>query len=812
MTPARANGRGHGAERPRPGYPRPQRGDPASGTHGRSERAHGGGGRVRLGVAAMVIVAASVLGPLASPAVGGGQHRPDVGVGRVLVFSLPFISWENLDTYDAPNLERFLDHAAIAGLTTRADERVTKLADGYLTFGAGTRAAGDPSSDGDALGADERFGRDRAADVYFQRTGRSVSGGIVSLAMPRVVTVNDSLLYDAELGALAIALRDAGVRRSVVANADGRQPDSPPSPQTSVYRRQAALSLVDARGRLPAGRVDNGLLADDPVAPYGLRLDRDAVVEAFRRSWTDDRAVVVVEASDIVRADAYRAYASPVRKEVLTGQALHHSDRLFGRLLEQVDPKRDAVLVMGPAHSNNTITLTVLGLQAPGVEPGLLRSATTRRSGFVQLIDVAPTILALLDVERPTSMEGRPVEVGTDGGSAPERRELIVHADEAAQFRDLRVGEIQTAFVVFAAALVLATFLAFRRPRPPRWRDRLGTVALCVLGFVPATFLARLAPLHEWGFVPYWAAIVAIAVALGAVYHRVGRDRYLDGLLIALLVPVVLLLLDVLVGTPLEFNSALGYSPTVAGRFTGFSNPAYAIVAACSVIAASLLAHRIGGRRGAWTGITLLAVVIVVDGAPFWGSDVGGILSMVPAFGVTAVLLLGWRVRWGTVLWCVVGVVVALGAATALDMSRPPERRTHLGRLVERIDDRGIGDFIVVVQRKLADNLGSLGTSVWGFMLPIALVLALWLIYRAQDRLRAVVDAVPEIRAGAVGLAIVAVLGWALNDSGIAIPGIMIAIAIATLVWLLVRTDLDRPPPRDRPDPPIVKKRDRVRA
>jgi preprotein translocase subunit Sss1 len=259
--------------------------------------------------------------------------------------------------------------------------------------------------------------------------------------------------------------------------------------------------------------------------------------------------------------------------------------------------------------------------------------------------------------------------------------------------------------------------------------------------------------------------------------------------------PIALLLVDVLIGTPLQFNSALGYSPTVAGRFTGFSNPAYAIVAASSVIAAPLLAHRIGGRRGAWAGIALLGAVIVIDGAPFWGSDVGGILSMVPTFGVTAVLLLGLRVRWRTVGWCVLGLVVVLGAATALDMSRAPERRTHLGRLVERIDERGIGDFVVVVQRKLGDNLGSLRGSVWGFMLPIALILALWLVRRAPNRLEALVAAVPEVKIAGIGLAIVGLLGWVLNDSGIAIPGVMIAIAIAALVWLLVRTDPDRPPP-----------------
>ncbi len=330
-------------------------------------------------------------------------------------------------------------------------------------------------------------------------------------------------------------------------------------------------------------------------------------VDGFRRSWKD-RAVVLVEGSDIVRADAYRSYASAVHRNVLERQALHRTDALFGRLLEHVDLRRDAVIVVGPAHSTRAITLTVLGIQGPGVEPGLLRSATTRRSGFVQLIDVAPTILDLMHIDRPTSMEGRPVEVGADGGSAagspcadrPRRRGGSVPRSARRRGADGLRG-------VHRRARCSRPYLLFRKPRPVSWRDRLGTVALCVLGFAPATFIVRVFPVHEWGFVPVLGARSSSSPLRSVpLYRRIGRDRYLDGLLAALLVPIVLLLVDVLVGTPLQFNSALGYSPTVAGRFTGFSNPAYAIVAASSVIAAPLLAHRIGGRRGAWAGIALL--------------------------------------------------------------------------------------------------------------------------------------------------------------------------------------------------------------
>ena len=92
----------------------------------------------------------------------------------------------DLDEYEAPNIEQFLDEAAVAGLTTRSERRETKLADGYLTLSAGTRSVGDPSTDGDALGVDEPFGQDDAGEVFFTRTGRRVSEGIVSLALPRV--------------------------------------------------------------------------------------------------------------------------------------------------------------------------------------------------------------------------------------------------------------------------------------------------------------------------------------------------------------------------------------------------------------------------------------------------------------------------------------------------------------------------------------------------------------------------------------------------------------------------------------------------
>jgi hypothetical protein len=112
---------------------------------------------------------------------------------------------------------------------------------------------------------------------------------------------------------------------------------------------------------------------------------------------------------------------------------------MVGHLLAGVDSRRDAVVVVGPSHPANVDALTVAAVKAPGVKPGLLESGTTRRAGFASLVDVAPTILDVLGVSRPTSMEGRPLAFETSGGSAAHRRTTLIDANENGLFREPRM-------------------------------------------------------------------------------------------------------------------------------------------------------------------------------------------------------------------------------------------------------------------------------------------------------------------------------------------------------------------------------------
>lgn len=748
-------------------------------------------------VAAAAVVATGLIGASGTAAAG----ETDPKARRMLIISLPAISWQDVNNHELPNLNRFLDGAGIADLTNRSVRRDSRLGDGYITLGAGTRSLGitsATSSDGQAFEVGEPFGADTAGEVYERRTGRASGSGLVDLDIADIVERNKKELYDAEPGALGDALAGAGWARAVIANGDGLDVEDPPG---GFYRRQAVTALMGSDGRVPSGTVSPELLRPDPDAPFGVRYDNDAVLRAFRDVW-QDRSVVLVEASDTVREDAYRRFATPEQRGRLLARALRRTDQLVGALLQEVDRRQDAVMVVGPSPPLRESTLTVLGLQGPGVEPGLLRTGTTRRSGFVQLIDVAPTILDRVGLDEPDSMEGRAAEVGRGGGSAADRRALLEDADAAARFRDDRIPAVLMIFIVVQLALVVGALIWLARPDRRRVSTIVEVGALAGLGLIAAILLARVVPFHELGDVAYWGWIVAVSLGLALLYRLTRRRDAFLPLMTALGVIVGVLLFDVLVGTPLQFNNPLGYSPRVAGRFSGYGNLSYAALASSAVLLAGLIAHRIGGRRGALTALALLGVVFVVDGTPFWGADVGGVLSILPAYGVTAYLLLGLRVRLRTALLCGAAAVVALLAFGALDLTRPSDQRTHLGRLFETAGERGWSGVSTIILRKLDQNLSVFFGSQWLIVAVIVLGFLAYLVARHRERLVGIVRRVPEMRAAFIGFAILSVLGFALNDSGIAIPGMMLAVLNATIITLFVTLRSPAPPPADT-DPAV---------
>ena len=336
-------------------------------------------------------------------------------------------------------------------------------------------------------------------------------------------------------------------------------------------------------------------------------------------------------------------------------------------------------------------------------------------------------------------------------------------------------------------------------------------LALVILATPPVVFLAGLLEVRRGGPATYVLGIFSVAIVLAslaegfgaAVAARWPRTRALVAPLSLIALTWVVLVADVLTGARLQMNTVFGYSPIVAGRFAGYGNLAFALVAMTAVVVATggwavsrLLRGRADGRtrpgRAAVLAMVLfLAVTVVVDGAPAWGSDVGGVLATVPAFAVLVMVALDVRLDWRRALLIGAATVATISVFAAIDLARPEQDRTHLGRLVARVLDSeeaggGLGE---VLLRKINANISILTSSIWTWTIPFALGLLVYLSRRQSGFLRDLQDEVPGVRSMLAGGLLVAVLGFALNDSGVAVPAMMFAVLLPYLTYVLLRWD-----------------------
>jgi type I phosphodiesterase/nucleotide pyrophosphatase len=267
----------------------------------------------------------------------------------------------------------------------------------------------------------------------------------------------------------------------------------------------------------------------------------DALGAAIAELAASDAALVAVLVLDVDRA----GHAAGVGAEYRGAAAA--VDRTLRGALAQVDLDRDAVIVTadhghvargghgGPEREVSRVPLVLAGA---GVVPG----AVARDP---QLIDVAPTVAALLGIPAPGHAEGRALVelLALDAAAAARRaaaddaRSRAVAGAVAAAHADLARPD-PVSLAVALAGLVLAAVAA-------RWLARGGALAvpvpgLAAAGVAPAVLAAatvvatggRMSPsyvpsltaVEQLGAVAVAVAIAAQVIASGCVVRR-ARDR-----------------------------------------------------------------------------------------------------------------------------------------------------------------------------------------------------------------------------------------------------------------------------------------------
>ncbi len=735
--------------------------------------------RARIGLAVLVF-AAVLVGALWS----GGRWVPDsVALPRqpekVVVFGMAPLGFEDLGRGYTPTLDQLMQEGSVGAMSVRTVSRNPSLAEGYLSLGAGYRLAASDSA-GEAYGSSADLGTGTAAQVLFGLSGRPVRGSISVVGAASTLERNDGVANPVGPGALGDALRGAGLSGAVIGNGD--QPDLIRG-GPKVVSRPAALAVMDDSLSVPNGTVEPGnLLEDGPIAPFGVRADPvkvlAAVEAAARRS-----DVIVVDPGDLQRSEAFAAAAALPAQRRARNDALERTDRILADILEWADDDT-MVMVVSVTPPGGSFRLTPVAVTGAGVPAGYLVSPSTKREGIVALTDVAPTILAALGADVPGDMPGHALRYR----AADVDLGLLRDHDRDTNFRERTYFPQAMVFIVFQGIVyLLGAFVLSRRSRVLRTGPALRFLVLGAASFPVATFLVKAIPdssaLGAWVF-PLELAITA-AIALFAAR---SRRTPLSALNRVMAITVAVILLDACTGTFLQLSSWLGYSLHSAGRFYGLPNTTFAVLAASGLLFVCAYVQYAPRRGEALVvGALLLAFVVIVDGGPSMGGDVGGIMTLVPVFGLSLLALTGRQVRFRTLVLVAVVALVAVAVVGGLDLLRPPDARTHLGRFVGQLIEDGPSELADVFFRKQSANLRILRVSIWTWMLPVTIGFLLYvLVWERQWS-----DLLPPgspLRIGAVAGASGALLGFLANDSG----PIVIALFLVYLLPYLTLLALHR--------------------
>jgi hypothetical protein len=733
-----------------------------------------------------LLLAVTVL--LAGLAVTAGSRALPVtealppGADRVLVFGMTPYGFDDLGRGATPTLDRLAEEGALAAMSVRTVSRRPSVGEGYLSLGAGARMAG-PATVGVIEEAATPIGPGSAAELVELLTGTPPRGELVAVGGPAAVARNLGPEAASAPGALGDALAAAGLTAAAIGNSD--QPAT--FSTESVISRPTGLAVMGSDLSVPRGVVDpDRLLLADPGAPFGVRADADAVVEATLGE-LERSDVVVVDPGDLTRADRFSRLALGPARTAQRNAALSRTDDVLARVLEGIDD-RTLVLVVSVAPPGGAFRLTPLVAWGPGVAPGHATSPSTQRQGLVTVTDLAPTILDALGVDVPATLPGnairyQPGDVDVSALRDLDRDTLVrerTYYPQAVWFIALHA-------VVYALALVVVS----RRARFPGSGPLLRWAVLALASYPVATFAARAVPT---GGSVLWPAVVAMAVAgaLAALATR-ARGHPLSPLGVVLGATVLVIVLDTWTGTRLQVSSWLGYSLHSAGRFYGIPNTTFAVLAASALVLVGIIVDRSARRREAlWAAGCLLALVALSSGAPMLGANVGSLITMVVVFGGTMVVLSGRQIRWRTVLVAGLVLAAALGAAAGIDLTRPPEARSHLGQFVEEVIDDGPGTVLDTFTRKQAANLRIMRVSIWTWMIPVAAIFVLYLLVW-ERRATELLPPRSPLRTTAIAVAAGALVGFVANDSGPIVIALFFAVLPPVLTLLALHTRVEPP-------------------
>jgi hypothetical protein len=709
----------------------------------------------------MMVISAVSIFILLTMVLGGLISRPSNeprrgSVDHVVLFGMPTLELSDLERPDLPNLQSLISHGAIAATSIRTVNGNPIIEEGYESISAGGRVPAQ-AQQAEGFNSGEIFNGATAGDALAVATGKRHSGAVVVPNITALRNGADSAAAASSPGVLGTGAHNQGYRTMVIGNSDFYDPTGRP-----VVNRAIATSVMDENGSVDYGDVSQNLLERRVGAPFNLQAANGKIADIYSEN-AEKAQITAIDSGDLLRA--YEMSGS-VSKDVATRMrvsALRRTDALLGQILQRM-PAKTMVIVAAVVPNNNKARLTPMVISTPDTFTGRIYSPSTQTQSLVTLTDLTPTIMDALSITIPDGMPGAVLAMQPGSQNLSSVKTL----DRLAQYRDALYGAT-TRFLIFLLFVFLfCTAYAMLRPiNSRRLRKSLTYLGIVMAAFPFVTFLLRVVPFSsDLGLSNYTLLLLTLTIG-GAYILWLATRNGLSALRIICGLTVAAFLIDIATGGQMQLGGVLSNSPYDGGRFHGFGNLAFAVLASSAIIWGMMhyqLATR--KREALLTVAWMFLIVIVADGAPMLGADVGGLITLAPLFVLMIWYLSGKRLSARAVVTTAIISIALVGGALLIDLARPATSQSHFAKFFTSLVDHSSTAEQTIV-RKVRHNVHSY-TSTWIWVIPIVgsfcLAMFTW-----SRKLAQTVKSSRAYRAAIAGLLFTALVGYAVNDSGIGV-------------------------------------------
>lgn len=627
---------------------------------------------------------------------GNGEAKVKEEPHKTFIIVVDRVLPQQLLEYGGKALQEILQNsswAILSNITARG-----KISENQaITIGASSRAKAPNGTKFFNVG--EKIDSIKAETIYLSFNNKEVrEDQVFNPYVQHIIYQNLQLNHRVRIGKLGDLLKKRGLKRVIIGNSD-----------TFELKRHNSAILMDSNGIVDYGIVDKRILKENPQFPGGYSTDYTAVVN-YINDFLEKGDVFVIDTGDLHRLDSYYRYYHPHNLNRLRKQAIREMDLLFATLLEIMTEKDQLfILTLNSPYSllQEGENIPVLYKFSPKSTGGLLIAPSTKRSGVVTNIDIAPTIL-----------HSYGIDIRGFYGSVMESKGFENHQE----FILSQLNQINTVFnqrpitiriyIVTTIVIVLA-FLINLKLNSIKQSNFSHLILMALAGPLGFLIMPIFGPIN----IVFYLLIFYLFCSFTAVLIRKLVKKPVDGAILLSAITVISILGDTIFNSYLQKQSILGYDVIGGARFYGVGNEYMGVVIGGSVFATLPLMFKEQHKK--WLYLIYGAIVFIMM-APFFGTNFGGTLALAVTFGVILMEKKEGRGLFKYIL--ALGSIFTLAIGAMLLINVLTEEQTHIGRLFGGNNVNRAEEILLAITRKLSMNWRLVRFSIWSRIFAVLLL------------------------------------------------------------------------------------------